>query len=151
MNKEEFEKFLKGRYQDQTAWYDKKAIRNHYLYRVFQWPAIILSVLTPVLIVLGEGWVRWLTVGIAVGVAISTNALKVFKYQENWINYRTTCETLRKEIYFYETGIQGYDRVEDKQALFVERVESLISRENTLWVTAHTKEEDIKQNKTFVK
>ena len=64
---------------------------------------------------------------------------------ENWITYRTTCETLRKEINFYEASIQGYDAVADKEALFVERVESLISREHTLWVTTHEKEEPPKR------
>ena len=40
---------------------------------------------------------------------------------------------------------QGYDTVADKEALFVERVESLISRENTLWITTHEKEESTKR------
>lgn len=117
------------------------------MYQIFQWAAIILSAFTPVLIVLGDGLVRWSAVAIAVLVAISTAALKTFKYQENWINYRTTCETLKKEYYFYEAGIQGYEGVEDKEALFIDRVESLISRENTLWVITHEKEEPSRQSK----
>ena len=74
-------------------------------------------------------------------MAIVTSSLKTFKYQENWINYRTTSETLKKEIYFYEAGIHGYENTDDKEALFVDRVESLISRENTMWVITHEKEE----------
>jgi hypothetical protein len=73
-------------------------------------------------------------------VAILTAGLKAFKYQENWINYRTTCETLRKEKYFYEAGLGEYASAEDKEALFVDRVESLISRENTMWVSTHRAE-----------
>jgi len=67
-------------------------------------------------------------------VAILTSVLKSFKYQENWINYRNTCETLKKEYYYYEAEIHQYGESEDKEALFIERVESLISRENTLWI-----------------
>lgn len=141
MDKNQFNGYLESRYRKETDWYDKKAIVNHRMYQIFQWTAIILSAFTPVLIVIGDGLVRWSAVAIAVLVAISTAALKTFKYQENWINYRTTCETLRKEYHFYEAGIQGYEGVEDKEALFVERVESLISRENTLWVVTHEKEE----------
>jgi len=74
-------------------------------------------------------------------VAISTAALKTFKYQENWISYRTTCETLRKEFHYYEAGIHDYEDAEDRESLFVDRVESLISRENTLWVITHEKDE----------
>jgi len=141
MKKEDFDKYVKGRYADQIMWYDKRAQWNHRAYQVFQWCAIVLSALTPILIIIGEGLTRWIAVGIAALVAISTAALKTFKYQENWISYRTTCETLKKELPFYEAGIQGYEHVEDKEALFVERVESLISRENTLWLITHDREE----------
>ena len=144
MNKEDFNRFLNERYFKENAWYDKKANWNHKMYTVFQWAAISLSALAPVLIVVNEPWSRWLAVAVAVGVAIATSALKAFKFQENWLNYRTTCETLRKEIHFYEAGIRCYDAVDDKEALFVNRVEALISRENTLWVTTHEKDDDDK-------
>jgi len=141
MNKKDFEEYQKGRYRDQIDWYDKRAMENHRRYKVLQWTAIVLSVVTPILIIAEIGQSKWIVVVIAALVAISTAALKTFKYQENWINYRTTCETLRKEIHFYDACIQGYEAAEDKEALFVERVESLISRENTLWVITHEKDE----------
>ena len=77
----------------------------------------------------------WSAVVISAIVAIGTTALKTFKYQENWINYRTTCETLRKEIHFYNAGVGEHKDTNDREALFVERVEALISRENTMWLT----------------
>ena len=141
MDKDKFEDYLKSRYRKETNWYDQRAIRNHRAYQLFQWTAIVLSASTAVLVVIGEGPLKWIAVVIAVLVAISTAALKTFKYQENWINYRTTCETLRKEYHYYEAGIHGYEEAEDKEALFVDRVESLISRENTLWVITHEKDE----------
>jgi len=147
MDKNQFDDYLETRYRKEMGWYDKRAIRNQRVYQVFQWTAIILSVFTPILIIVSDGWVKWFAVSIAVLVAISTAALKTFKYQENWISYRTTCETLRKEYYFYKAGIQGYENVKDKEALFVERVESLISRENTLWVITHEREEPAHQAK----
>lgn len=147
MKSEDFESYVKARYEKEIAWYDKKANWNHAIYQIFQWLAIILSSLTAILIIIGEAWVRWLAVGVAVIVAIVTSGLKTFKYQENWINYRTTSETLRKEIYYYRASTHGYDSVGDKEALFVERVESLISRENTMWVVNHEKDENQKVKK----
>ncbi len=101
---------------------------------------IILSAITPVLIEIDTdllpselfGRLALLT---SLSVAILTSALKTFKYQENWINYRTTCETLRKESYFYEAELGEYRDAERKESLFVDRVENLISRENTMWVS----------------
>jgi len=78
-------------------------------------------------------------------VAILASVLKIFKYQENWINYRTTCETLKKELYFYDAGLNDYSSSKDKEAHFVERVESLISRENTLWLSIHKEEKKARQ------
>ena len=133
MDAEDFQKYLKERYEDQTNWYDKKSILNQKMYRRFQWTVIILSAVTPVLVAIEA--TRWPAVVISALVAIGTTALKTFKYQENWINYRTTCETLRKEIYFYNACMGNYRDVEDREVLFVERIESLISRENTMWLT----------------
>ena len=81
---------------------------------------------------------RW---GLGVLLAVFTAMTSLYKYQENWINYRTTCETLRKEIHFYRAGSGDYRDSEDREALFVERVESLISRENTMWLTTQQPKE----------
>ena len=141
MNQEDFQKYLKERYEDQINWYDKKSIWNQKMYKLFQWVVIILSAITPVLVAIVAirpevKGTSWIAVGISALVAIGTTSLKTFKYQENWINYRTTCETLRKEIHFYNAGISDYADTQEREALFVERVEALISRENTMWLTA---------------
>ncbi len=146
MEKEDFQKYLKERYEDQINWYDKKSAWNQKLYRYFQWSVIVLAAITPVLVAIPCDKIRWLAVIIAALVAIGTTILKTFKYQENWINYRTTCETLRKEIHFYRAGLGDYRDPEDREALFVERVESLISRENTMWLTTQRPKEGKKSS-----
>jgi hypothetical protein len=144
MDQDAFSQYLKDRYETQIGWYDRKAARNQTIYRWMQWSLIVLAAITPILIELdldplGAGWVQWATLTSAV-VAILTAGLKTFKYQETWINYRTTCETLRKERHFYDAGLSDYRTTDDREALFVDRVESLISRENTMWVSAHKTE-----------
>ena len=146
MDAEDFQKYLKDRYEDQINWYDKKSIWNQTLYRYFQWFIIILAGITPVLAAIGCDTIRWLAVIVGVLVAVGTSLLKVFKYQENWIHYRTTCETLKKEIYFYRAGVGDYKDSKDREALFVERVESLISRENTMWLMTHQPKEEQKKS-----
>jgi len=141
METEDFQNYLKERYEPQINWYDKKSIWNQKLYRRFQLSVIILAAITPVLVAIAPEVTRWPAVFIAALVAIGTSILKTFKYQENWINYRTTCETLRKEIHFYKAGLGDYRDSEDREALFVERVESLISRENTMWLTTQQPKE----------
>ena len=144
METEDFQKYLEERYKYQIDWYDRKAAWNQKLYRYFQWSIIILAAITPVLVAIECESTRWLAVIIAALVAIGTSILKTFKYQENWINYRTTCETLRKEIHFYSAGVGGYRDSDDREALFVERVESLISRENTMWLATQRPKQEKK-------
>jgi hypothetical protein len=140
----EFEKYLEERYYPQIKWYDMKALSNQSIYKILQWIVIILAAVTPVLVAIGGTWERCVAIVISALVAIGTSVLKTFKYQENWINYRTTCETLRKEIHYYNASINDYESSNDPMALFVERVEALISRENTLWLTVQKKKTDNK-------
>lgn len=146
MDDQEFEKYLKERYQDQIVWYDKKAVRNQNAYKIFQWGVIFLSALTPVLVAIGSTlFERYVAVIVSFLVAAGTTILKTFKYQENWINYRTTCETLRKEIHLFNAKINEYEKSDDPRKVFVKRVESLISRENTMWLTEQRQETEDSQ------
>ena len=139
MTQDDFDKFLIERYQDQINWYSDKATSYKRLYQLFQWSVIILSAIVPVMILVVPEDKQLLTVGISVLLTIGTSGLKTFKFQENWINYRTVAETLKKEKYFYDAGLDNYSMCEDKMPTFVERVESLISRENSLWILTHMK------------
>ena len=108
---------------------------------------IILSASLPVLIASVPESRQWVTVILSILLAIGTAGLKTFKFQENWINYRTISETLKKEKHYYDADLDEYSEASDKDALFVDRVESLISKENTLWVTTHMHKKDEKKIK----
>jgi hypothetical protein len=141
MTNEEFEKYLKERYQNQVDWYDRKATKYKKLYNFFQAVVIVLALITPVVIALADFgfWLRWIAIAISALVAIGTSVMKTFRYQEIWITYRTTCETLKKEIHFYRWQLGEYDTASNAMQLFVDRVESLLSQENTRWLSAHSK------------
>lgn len=140
MDQTTFDKYVRERYHGEIHWYDRKSLHNQAWYRILQWGLILLSASTPVVIALTQNAnsparLKALSLVTSVLVAILATSLKTFKFEENWINYRTTCETLKKEIYFYNAGVDEYKGSDDKEALFVKRVEALISRENTLWLS----------------
>ena len=130
MKQSEFDDYFKNRYQNQIQWYDKRAGTCKKRYQTTQWCVIILSAMVPVLIASVPDSLEWIPLVLSILLAIGTTSLKTFKYQENWINYRTTAETLKKEHIFYLAGIGDYSDSSDRDALFVDRSESLISREN---------------------
>ena len=133
MKKGEFKKFLEGRYKEQVEWYDKKAISNKKWNNILQILVIIIAAVLPVTAVLE---LKWPTVILSAIIAIGIGILKYCKFEEHWHNYRTTCETLKKEKSFYEAKISEYKTSSDPEDLFVERVENLISKAHTKWDTA---------------
>jgi hypothetical protein len=54
-------------------------------------------------------WVKPLSPVTSVLVAILATGLKAFKFEENCFNYRTKCETPKKEIHFFNVGVDEYD------------------------------------------
>ena len=132
--------YLEKRLDNQINWYDKKSADNQKWFKRLQVIAIVGAAMIPFLSgYMSEEYI-WMkiTIGfLGLIVAMITVILGLYQFQENWIEYRTTCESLKHEKYIYLTKSPPYD---DKNAfvLLVERVETLISKENTNW-TRQTK------------
>jgi hypothetical protein len=141
MTDEKFEEYLKERYREQINYYSSKARTNKKLYSLFQWSVIIISAIMPVVVVSYSDNYRWAAAALSLLLAVGTSGLKAFKFQENWMNYRQVAETLRQEEYFYGADLGPYATAADKRAMFVDRVESLISLANAIWVTVHHQKE----------
>lgn len=146
MTDEKFEEYLNERYRNQINYYGSKAGWNKRMYNWFQWSVIIVSAVLPVLVVSIRADYKWVAAGLSVVLAIGTSALKAFKFQENWLNYRQLAETLKQEKHFYDAEIGAYANAADKHAMFVDHVESLISRENAIWTNVHQQKEDPASN-----
>lgn len=136
MEKEAFDKYLNERYENEVNWYDKKSIRNKRISYVLRVLMIVLSSIVPIIAALQfvNRDLTYLTIVVSAVVAISTGIMGYGKFEELWQSYRTTCETLRKEFNYYNCRCGEYYQVADPERLFVERIESMISRENTEWV-----------------
>jgi Protein of unknown function (DUF4231) len=129
------EEYIKERLEPEIDWYDSKSKgnkRGYYLLRIIEiFCAIAIPFLTGYLT---DSSLNLRTVVGILGVVIALIAglLGLFQLQENWISYRTTCETLRHEKYLFLTRSKPYD-ANEADPLFVERCEMLISKENTDW------------------
>ena len=126
--------YLEQRVEDQEQWYDGKSIWNQRWHKRLSILQILAAAVIP--FVAGSSEViplsNWIVGALGILVAVSTATSSLYKFQENWIQYRTTCETLRHEKYLYLTKNSPYDG-SDAFLLFVQNVEGLISRENTKW------------------
>lgn len=133
-----FDNYLKERFEKEVNWYDTKSLHNAKWAKIYQVVIIILSVLTPVL---AASDLKWQTLISSVLLSIAVGILKYYRFEELWQNYRTTCETIKKEKILFDTRISPYDKSDDPMKMFITRVESMISKENTAWVQTVTKKD----------
>ena len=68
-------------------------------------------------------------------ITVLEGMLHLNQYQQNWINYRSTCEELKHEKYVYLGHAGPYANANDPHALLAERVESLVSQEHAQWAS----------------
>ncbi len=134
--------YIKNRLEDQIDYYDRASARHKWWYMHLKVAEIACAASIPVVLAISElagnaeyapSILRGLAAALGAGVAILSGVQGIGKYQENWMAYRTTCEMLRHEKFFYETSSGPYKDPTNKAGLLVQRVEELISRENTNW------------------
>lgn len=133
------EKYLNERLDEQLGWYDRKSGWNQRWFRRTQLVQIIAAALIPFVSGLSgaispssEQYILQ-TVGVlGMAIAIATAVGSLFKFQENWVQYRTTAEQLRHERFMFLTGVEPYNG-SNAFALLVQRIEGLISKENAVW------------------
>lgn len=129
------EEYMKERVENQIDWYDKKSSFNQRWFKRLQVIAILSASTIPFLSGYSSGEDEAIRISIGIlglVVAIITAILSLYKFQEHWLEYRTTCESLRHEKYLFLTATVPYNS-EEPFPIFVQRVESLISKENTDW------------------
>lgn len=141
MDTKDFEEYLSKRYFDQIDYYEKASGKNKKKYKNFQWILIIFSTLTTILAALpasiGSIDLKYIVVATAAIVTILTAGLKTFQYQELWVNYRSTIEQLKPEIYYYKFNVGDYGQEGvDKETMFVSRIEQILNKEHDVWPVA---------------
>lgn len=135
--------YLTERVDNQINWYDKKSKTNQNWFKVLKVVEIILSAsLSLFAVIFYEEIIKYISVIIGLFLTIIAGLSSINKFQENWIQYRTTAEVLKQEKYLYLTKSGPYTEQNSFQ-LFVERVENSISKETSIWSQYVIK--DIKQ------
>lgn len=143
----DYEQYTADRFQDQLKWYSANAAKNKKWHQRYHIVIASLSALITVTVALGmhdsdsSGW-HIVSLVASAAVAALTGLHKAFRFHENWVEYRTTAEQLKKERYHYQYRCGEYSTAESPDRLFVERVEALISRQHTLWTVGTLKHQD---------
>jgi hypothetical protein len=129
--------YIKERLDDQILWYEKKSASNKLRFRITQVIIIIASAIIPIINLSAPQQsaesALFTTAILGTIVTIVAAFSQMEKYFETWILYRTTVENLKRERFLYMNDAADYSNVGDteKDRLLIERVEALLSSENS--------------------
>jgi Protein of unknown function (DUF4231) len=128
------------RLEDQIAWYDRRSMTNQQVFKRIKTVEIAAAAIIPFLAALSLPRVMWVTGGLGVLITVLEGMLQLNQYQQNWIAYRSTCESLKHEKYVYLGKASPYASAVDPHALLAERIESLVSQEHAKWASVRQQE-----------
>ena len=129
------EDYIEQRLNDQINWYDRKSATNQHWFKRLRFAEIVAAATIPFLSGFAD---KSFPIKIAIGalgvfVAVIASLLGLLQLQVHWIEYRTAAESLRKEKFLFLTQTDPYGK-DDAFHLLVQRIEGLLSKENTEWV-----------------
>ena len=129
--------YITQRLNDQIGWYERKSFSNQYWYKWLRMAQFVTAALVTFCTAYLTSAIPLTKIVIGlfgVSIAVITATLDLFRFQERWIEYRTTCESLKKEKILFQTDSEPY--TSDPRSnfrLLVQRVEALISKEHSNW------------------
>lgn len=142
MDEKEFEEYRNGRFAQMLSFYDARSVSNKRGYRAASVYLIVVSAsLTPILALAPStfGWRVAEALMSASLVAVGGIATQ-FKFHENWLAYRASWDALRREEQFRNAHLHEYKDAADRNALFVDRAESIFAREAAAFYARHDSE-----------
>ncbi|RMF57977.1 MAG: DUF4231 domain-containing protein [Calditrichaeota bacterium] len=137
--------YIKERLDAQESWHSAKAAtykKNYYLAETF---TLVSGALIPVINVLNFSNPQYMELvqiasALLASVAVVAGGIsKLFKFQDNWLNYRGVAEALGREKQFFLMQAEDYE-VEDemeRRRILVERVEHILAENTAKFLALH--------------
>ena len=122
------------RLEDQISWYDRRSASNQRGFKRLKVLQLVAAAAVPV--VASVEAAVWITGGLGALVVVVEGIQQLGQFQQNWMNYRSTCEALKHEKYLFLAEAGPYPASGSRERLLAERIEGLISQEHAKWTAA---------------
>jgi hypothetical protein len=126
--------FAWERLEDQLAWHERKSVHHKDWFQRLKVLQIVIAAAIPV--AAGTGVSAWITGSLGASIVVLEGFQQLFQFQQNWVSYRATAESLKHEKYLYLSRAGHYREGARRDVLLAERVESLVSQEHSVWSSA---------------
>ena len=125
-----------GRLEEQTKWYSARSKRAQRLYKWIKGVEIVAAALIPFFTGLKFKHFDLVVGSLGVMITILEGILQLNQYQQIWTMYRATSEALTHEKYLFLALAGPYSAPgANPPVLLAERIETIMSQENTKWVS----------------
>jgi hypothetical protein len=142
--------YLKERLEDQIAWYDRKSAYNKRWFISLRAVEITAAATVPFLSGFASNpWISGAVGVIGIVITVCAGITHLCQFQERWIEYRTTAETLKKEKFLFVTKTDPYNG-DNAFSILVQRIENLVSKEVGSWAQYLMQPEKQKQSEKAV-
>jgi hypothetical protein len=122
------------RLEDQLGWYDRKSNSSQRVFKRLKVLQLAAAACVPVAASVDAA--VWITGGLGALVVVVEGIQQLGQYQQNWMNYRSTCEALKHEKYLYLADAGQYHGAEEPERMLAERIEGLVSQEHAKWTAS---------------
>src|SRR5512134_3113421 len=128
------DEYLKERVDDQIQWLNEKSGLNQRWFKQLRCVEIVLGCSIALLVSYANIHAAIKVTAGLFGVAVAAigGLLSLYRFQENWIEYRMAAENLMREKFLFLTQAPPYDGAGAFQSL-VARVETILGAENAKW------------------
>lgn len=126
------EEYVAERLNPEMDYYNKSAGRSKQRYLQMRALTVVGGALVPVLVNVDLPYIDILTTAISLVVVLFVSLETVYRYREQWTNYRTAEQNLRNEYFVFTARSGAYAGLDEPSAftLFVNRIEQAIQAEN---------------------
>lgn len=129
------EQYIKERLDGQLEYFSAAASKAKSRYQWIKIAEILVAATIPFLsaMITAQSLYLRIVVGVlGVFVTIFSGMLMLYKYQEDWVNFRATAEALKSEKYLFLSRSGPYKNAAGRSN-FVVRIESILGDENRKW------------------
>ncbi len=132
--------YLENRVSQYQTWYDRKAVKTKAMHLRMRTVSVVGGALVPVFVNIGLPACRFVATVLSLVVVGSVSLESVYRYREQWKNYRSTEQLLGHERVYFETKVGPYEGLSADEAFrtLVSRVEKAIANENSATLNVMT-------------
>lgn len=133
--------YIEERLDDQIQWLDRKSSFNQRWFKRLRVIEIAAAASIPLLtgLTIIEAAPKALVIGgLGAMIAVIGSMLSIYRFQENWTEYRGTAERLKRHKYLFRSGAPPYDGDADTAFhLLVKNVEAELAEDFKRWSHNH--------------